>query len=283
MKKAVKYISAISFLMVRLSYAQTIPDKNTISFSIGSSFPTGNFSSTDPSNNLSGYAVPGKSANLSFNHKLNNQFGLIAMLYGQRNGINTDILSDQLDKSFFFPQFITYSGGSPYFPTGSQEVYFNWHIEKKYWYLESVMLGVMEEFSFKNNHKLSFVAKVLVGAAYAQSPALNGQSVTDTSYSVFYQKGASTFGFSYLLSGGMNYKLSGKLYLKLDVFYFGTSRLNFKKISQNFASTYGGLRVPGVYTLSNSNLSVFSESSTTDSNKQPFGIINILAGISLIL
>jgi hypothetical protein len=77
------------------------------------------------------------------------------------------------------------------------------------------------------------------------------------------------FGFSYLLSGGMNYKLPGKLYLKLDVFYFGTSKLIFKKITQNFTSTYGGLRVPGVYTLSNSNLTVFSESSKTDPNKQP--------------
>ena len=283
MKRTIKYISAISFLMVRLSYAQFIPDENTASFSIGPSFPIGNFSSTDPSNNLSGYAVSGIAANLSFNHKLNNQLGLIAMLYGQRNGINTNIFSDQLDKSFFDPQFISSSSGSPYSPTGSQEVYYNWNIENKYWYLESVMLGATEELTFENNHKLSFVAKVLIGAAYAQLPTLNGQSITDTSYAVFYQKGASAFGFSYLLSGGMNYKLSGKLYLKLDVFYFGTSRLNFKNITQNFASTYGGLRMPGVYTLSNSNLTVFSESSTTGQNKQPFGSINIVAGVGLIL
>jgi hypothetical protein len=281
MKRIFQLIALISLLMIRLSYAQTIPDKNTLSFSIGASLPVGNFSSTDPSNNLSGYAVPGLSANFSFNHKLNKQLGFTGMLYGQRNGINTGTLSDQLDKSYFFP--IAFSTGSPYFPSGDQGVYFNWNIEKKYWYLESVMLGLREELLFKKNNKLSLVAKALIGAAYAQSPTLNGKSITDTSYSVFYQSGASAFGFSYILSTGMNYKLSDKLYLKLDAYYFGTSRLNFKKITQNIATTYGGLAVPGVYTLSNSYMPSIWESSTTEPNKQTFGTLNISVGIGLIL
>jgi hypothetical protein len=281
MKGVLQLITVISFLMIRLSYAQTIPDKNTLSFSIGTSFPVGNFSSTDPSNNLSGYAVPGISANFSFNHKLNKQLGLTAVFYGQRNGINTKTLSNQLDKSYFFPQFIN-AEDPPNFQPGGQEVYYNWDIEKKYWYLESAMLGVTEELSL-NNNKLSFVVKALIGAAYAQSPTLNGKSITDTSYSVFNQSSASAFGFSYLLSTGMNYKLSDKLYLKLDAFYFGTSRLNFKKITQNIATTYGGLVVPGVYTLSNSYMPGIWESSTTEPNKQPFGTLNISAGIGLIL
>ncbi len=282
MKRTVQLISAISFLLVKLGYAQTIPDKNTISFSIGPSFAVGNFSSTDPSNNLSGYAVPGISANFSFNHKLNKEFGLTAILYGQRNGVNTNTLSDQLDKSFFYPY--AFSTGSTNIPAGGEEVYYyNWNIDNKYWYLESIMLGITEELSSENNNKLSFVAKVLIGAAYAQLPTLNGKSITDTSYSVFYQKGASAFGFSYLLSAGMKYKLSGKLYLKLDAFYFGTSRLNFKNITQIIASTYGGLGVQGVYSLSNSSSPPIWESSTTGPNKQPLGTFNILAGIDLIL
>jgi len=267
--------------MIRLSYAQTIPDKITLSFSIGASFPVGNFSSTDPSNNLSGYAVPGISANFSFNHKLNKQFGLTAVFYGQQNGINTKTLSNQLDKSYFFPQFVN-AVDPPNFQPGGQKVYYNWDIEKKYWYLESAMLGVTEELSL-NNNKLSFVAKALIGAAYAQSPTLNGKSITDTSYSVFYQSGASAFGFSYLVSTGMNYKLTDKLYLTLDAFYFGTSRLNFKKITQNIASTYDGLVLPGVFTLSNSYMPAIWESTTTEPNKQPFGTLNISAGIGLIL
>jgi hypothetical protein len=281
MKRVIKFIFTVSFLMIRLSYAQIISDHNTLSFSIGLSIPVGNFSSTDPSNNLSGYAVPGISANFSFNHKLNKQFGITAMLYGQRNGINTNTLSDQLDKSSIYP--IGISSGSTGIPTGEQEKYYDWNIDKKYWYLESVMLGVTEEIPSEKNTKLSFLAKALIGAAYAQLPTLNGNSVTDTSYSVFYQKGASAFGFSYLLSAGMKYKLSTNLYFKLDAFYFGTSHLNFKNITQNFASTYGGLAAQGVYTLSNSSMPVISASSTTGPNKQPFGTINILAGIDLIL
>jgi hypothetical protein len=282
MKRIFQLIALISFLMIRLSYAQTFPDKNTISFSIEASLPVGNFSSTDPSNNLSGYAVPGVSANFSFNHKLNKQLGLTAILYGQRNGINTKTLADQLDKTYFFPQFIN-ALDPPIFQPGGQEIYYNWNIEKKYWYLESVMLGVTEELPFKKNNKFSLVAKALIGAAYAQSPTLNGKSISDTSYSVFYQSGASAFGFSYILSTGMNYKLSDKLYLKLDAYYFGTSRLNFKKITQNIATTYGGLVVPGVYTLSNSYMPSIWESSTTEPNKQPFGTLNISVGIGLIL
>ena len=203
------------------------------------------------------------------------------MLYGQRNGINTNTLSGQLDKFSIEP--IAFSSGNTGFPTGGQELYYNWNIDKKYWYLESIMLGITEELSSGNNDKLSFVTKVLIGAAYAQLPTLNGKSVTDTSYSVFYQKGASAFGFSYLLSAGMKYKLSHNLYMKLDVFYFGTSQLNFKNITQNFASTYGGLGVQGVYTLSNSSIPPIWASYTSGPNKQPFGTVDILAGIDIIL
>lgn len=110
MKKAVKFIFTISILMIRFSYAQIIPGQNTLSFSIGPSIPVGNFSSSNPSNNLSGYAVTGISANFSFNHKLNKQFGITAMLYGQRNGINTNTLSGQLDKFSIEP--IAFSSGT---------------------------------------------------------------------------------------------------------------------------------------------------------------------------
>ncbi|HEV3221597.1 MAG TPA: hypothetical protein VGZ90_01900 [Puia sp.] len=282
MKRVVQFITAFLFSMIRLSYSQTIPEKNTLSFSIGASVPVGNFSSTDPSNRLSGYAILGESVNFSFNHKLNKESGLTVMVYGQRNGINTNTMESQLDKSYFFPQ--AFNAGGPYFQTGGgQEVYYNWTLEKKYWYLESVLLGVTEEFSFEKNNKLSFVAKALVGAAYAQSPTLNGKSVTDTSYSVLYQNGASAFGFSYLFNVGMNYKLSGKLFLMLHALYFGTGQLNFKNITQNIASTNGGLVVPGVYSLSNSYMALIEESSTTEPNKQPFGTINILAGIGFKL
>lgn len=260
---------AAFFSTLQYSFAQTGSDKNVLSLSIGPSFPVGNFSSVSPSNQFAGYAKVGETANISFVHKLNKNTGLMAMLYGQRNGLNTKELEQQLSGAEIFP----YNGsGFNHYP--------NWEIDKKSWYLESLLVGITEEFFLKRDSKFSITARALAGVAYLQMPKLNGSSKTDTSYAIITQNSAAAFGFSYLAGAGVKYTLNKRLYLLFGADYFGTATINFKNITEKIAGTSGGLIIPNYYSLSNSSNVSFG-SSGTGNNKQPVGTINVNFGIGV--
>jgi len=193
------------------------------------------------------------------------------MLYGQRNGLNTKELEQQLSTAGNFSFNGSYSNYDR-----------NWVIDKKSWYVESLLVGVTEEFFKKPNSKFSFTARALVGIANVQMPKLNGSSKTDSSYAIITQNSASAFGFSYLGGVGVKYKWNKRFYLMFGADYFGTAAVDFKNITESVAATTGGLIVPNLYSLSNSR-NVIYESSTIADNKQPVGSINVNVGIGVRL
>lgn len=263
---------AIFVLISQYSYCQNETHKNHLSLSIGPSIPIGNFSSTNPLNNLSGFAKLGETINLSVIHRLNKNFGLIAMLYGQRNSLNTISLAHQFAETGIY--FGSIGGRPNYYP--------NWVIDKKSWYVESILLGVGDEFLIGSNSRLSFIVKALIGIANVQLPKLNASSETDTSFATITQNGGSTFGLSYLASVGIKFKLNKKFRLVFNTDYFGASKVNFKNVTEQIIATNGGLTVPGVHSFANSVLSPQGISFTT-TNKQPIGVVNINFGAALRL
>lgn len=271
--KATIAVFAISLLAFQHTYSQNrvSPNENTLSFSVGASIPVGNFSSTNSAGKLAGYARTGETINFSFEHKLNKKTGLVAMLYGQRNGINTDVRGRQFDKTGWF-------GSNSFEP----RYYPNWSIAKKSWHLESLLFGVSGEFPVDENQKFSFTAKMLLGLAYAQLPKLNASSKTDTSFTEINQSGASAFGFSYLASVGIKYKWSQKIYLLGSIDYFGTSQISFENVTGILASTNGGLVLPHVHLLSNSRMPPMYHE-TTATNRQPFNAVSVNFGVGVKL
>ena len=266
------FLFSICFAILQNSYSQTNNDKNVISLSIGLSLPVGSFASTDPSDKLAGYAKVGETINISILHKLNKNIGIVATLYGERNGLNTNLLAKQFAETAI-PFY--YNGGGPnYYP--------NWVIDKKSWYLESFLLGLNDEFFIKPSSKLSFTAKALIGIADVQLPKLNASSKTDTSFATITQNGASALGLSYLASVGVKYKWSKILYLIFGINYFGTAQISFKNVTETITATNGGLNVPGVYSFSNSKLPI-EELISTNTNKQPIGSVNVNFGIEISL
>lgn len=261
----------ISIFTVQCLYSQKDFSKNSLSFSIGPSIPVGSFAGTDFSKSSSGFAKMGESANFSFDHKLNKQLSFAIVLYGERNGLNTKALASQLatNSAFFWD-----------LSTPHPRRYPNWVVDKKSWYLESLQIGITEEIPFSANNKISFIARALVGAAYAQLPKLHAQSFSDTSYVVLQQNGASAFALSYTIGVGLKYKLNSKFGLILNADYFGTTQISFKNITQTVAATNGGLNVPGFYSLSNS-VGPPMDESTTNTNKQPIGSIIINFGVAM--
>lgn len=245
--------------------------KSTLSLSIGPSFPLGNYAKTDPANNLSGYSKAGESINISFNYKLNNGVVFEAMLYGERNGLNTKAFANQFSEVGFF----TFYGDPRY--------YSNWTIDKKSWNVESLLLGVTRHWLIgKPNSRISILAKTLVGLANVQSPELNANSKTDTSYVILHQNNSSAIGTSFLLSAGAEYKLSKNLGILFSCEYYGTTQIFFKNLTEIIAATNGGLGVPEIYSLSNS-VSTYIAESYADNNKQTISSININLGICFTL
>ena len=266
------FLFSICLALLQNSYSQPNKDKNLITLSIGPSLPVGSFASTDPSNNLAGYAKVGEALNISIVHKLNKNIGLVAMLYGQRNGLSTNLLARQFGETGIY---FENNGSGPNY-------YHNWVIDKKSWYLESFLLGITDEFFIKRDSKFSFAVKALIGVANVQLPKLNASSKTDTSFATITQNSASAIGLSYLASVGLNYKLTKRLCLIFSLDYFGVVQVNFKNVTETITATNGGLVVAGIYAFSNS--AKFPQLiASTSSNKQPIGSLNANFGIGIKL
>jgi hypothetical protein len=260
--KSCLLIIAVSIFTVQYLYSQNEYKKDSLSFSIGASIPVGNFAST---------ANIGECANFSFDHKINKQLALIVMLYAQRNGLNTSAYAKEFAKTAFFADL----------PALGPRYYSNWIVDKKSWYMESLQIGIAKEIPFSGNNKISFIAKALVGAAYAQLPKLYAQSFTDTSYAAIFQNGASAFGLSYSIGAELKYKLNRKFDLIFNAAYFGTTQISFKNITQIVEAT-NGLTVPGIHSFSNSlNPVMLDEHTGTD--KQPIGSIIVNFGVEMRL
>ena len=90
-------------------FAQSISERYSLSLSIGASIPVGDFSKTDSKNSLSGYGKTGETVKLSFGYKLTKIIGLEAMVYGQRNALNTGEYEKQLGETYFFQDARNYS------------------------------------------------------------------------------------------------------------------------------------------------------------------------------
>jgi hypothetical protein len=264
------------FFMTYSAYSQTADSsrhdpetKNVLSLSIGASIPVGAFASTKPSDNSSGNAGTGEAINLSFTHKLHNGFGLTVQLLGQRNPLNTGGLGRQLD-------------GTGYWFYRSYRYYPNWTVDKASWYTGSLLVGITKKISLAPNSRFSVAGRALIGAAHVQSPAINANSKSDTSYAILTQNSGSAFSFSYLAGAGLQYHLHKHISLLFGADYFGTTPVSFKNTAKVFTATIGGLAVPGVYSFSNILQPMWSESST-HTIKQSLSAINLHLGASLTL
>ena len=246
-------------------FSQNISSKSLITLSAGPSMPIGDYGKTDKENIHSGFSNAGISASISYNYKLNKTIGLEAMVFGQRNSLNTSAVERNLSETGFLDQ--------------QQGYYSNWSVDKKNWQIGSVMLGATSEFPSSNSSKLSFSGKILFGLAYVKSPDLKADSRQKNAYTVFSGEYGSNTGPSWLVSPGVNYKLSNRFNLILNAAYFGTSKISFKDATEIIAATNGGLIEPGLYDLKNSvnPPTVYGEKRT---RKQSINSINLNLGVS---
>jgi hypothetical protein len=259
----------MAFLLLQQVYPQKAAPLNYFSFSIAPSIPLGKFASNNFTDPAAGYAKIGESVSIGFEHKLGGILGLKAMLYGQRNGVDVNKLAGQLDQT---PINWGANVGHGY--------YSNWQLNKRSWYVESALIGLTASLpQAGSSGRITLNLQALAGAAYVEMPSLKGSSISDTSYTTISQGSGSALGFAYLLGIGLKYRCSTNLFLLAAVDYFGTSKISFSNISESIYSTYGGLNVPHVYSLSNS-VGPLVGLASSNSVKQPVGTININFGVA---
>src|SRR5260221_6904555 len=142
----------LSSALILLAFNCFAQNKNngTIVFSVGPSFPVGNYGSKDIMNNSAGLAKPGEKASLSFYSKRKKQFGFTVAIQAQRNPLNTKALENGFSKAQFSRSVFFSSNGTTE-PTPSFTTYPNWKFDKHAWLAASLLAGCYTEFAFRNS------------------------------------------------------------------------------------------------------------------------------------
>jgi hypothetical protein len=178
MKKLV--LSTALVFAVTLAFAQEDDRRGFLAISLGAAVPFGDFASTQTDNDDAGFALTGGNVNLSFGYKLGETLGLMAMLNGGSNPLNTDALEDEFRSNF------------------SQA---SWSVKSDPWSYGTLMLGGFA--SFPTSSRSSFDVRLLLGVLRSTTPQIDatasiaGVSTTATRESKSVTTGAFDVGFVY--------------------------------------------------------------------------------------
>ncbi len=276
MKKELFFVIA-GFLLALNTYAQKEMDDNLFSVSFGPSIPIGNYGNTNLANDNAGFAKTGEAIHVSFEHKLNKHFGIAAMLYRQKNSVNTAAMSTQFEGVGFNNTPPYFSNGSTPPPTPTYVYVPNWQFDKDSYYLGGFYAGGVFESPIGKAKRLSFVAKAMLGVVNATSPELNGKGNSDTVLVYVNQTKATAWGCSYLLSAGLKYRLHNKWNLMFNTEYVGTNSIKFKNVTTSYTLENGYILTSGGYVPGSS--SYLTTSSKLGAVTQTFQSINLNLGI----
>ncbi len=181
--------------------AQNETDKGYIAITIGPSFPTGDFASTDVDNEKAGLAGTGAIFDLSYAHRLGKNFGIAAMLRGQSNPI---------DEAAFIAAAVNASPG------------ISWSIKSDPWSLGGIMVGVYGSFPIGSG-KTAFEPRLLLGYMSATVPEI---TITGSAFGLSYSavsESMSAGGFALMIGGNFRFNVGKKISLLTGLDIYGSS------------------------------------------------------------
>jgi hypothetical protein len=171
----------------------------SFSFSLGPSFPVGNFASKDYDNTKAGWALPGVAADLVFSHKVGNgNFSLSAMSRSQFHMMDGLAYVNELDANL---------------PDAG------WSIEVDGWSTGSLLLGGNGSFTIAKN--ATFEPRLMVGYMAARLPDYTVLGSVNGSRFWVKQVSTTAVSFSYLLGAGFKFDLGKKCMLLTQMDYLG--------------------------------------------------------------
>ncbi len=265
-----------ALLLSHISYAQQNSSGGVLSFSIGPSLPTGGFANDDAMARSAGFAKMGGNVHFSYSKLLGNKFGFTARLFGQINPLNTSSLEGSFSSAKIGAAGYFWSGSTTSPPPAvSGTVYPNWQFEKGSWKMAGLLVGTFAELPVGKGGKISFIPRMMFGAAMVAMPALNGSSITDTARATVYQDKGTSFGVCYTISGGLKYKLSKNIYLVAESEYFATSEIKWDETKSVVTTVKRSPDNPFFYN--------FSQSTVVGTAVQKISTVNLSVGIGLNL
>ena len=217
-----------------------VTEKYLVGFSIGPCIPIGDFGSTDVHNSNAGLAKTGAIFDVSFVYKFNKNFGISALMRGQSNPVDAQVIADGFAAS------MTVGSGVVTTKTSA-------------WSAGYYMAGYYGAFPI--TEKLSVESRAMIGFANATSPMLNLNVKSGTSSVEVDQSAKNAFAFSYLFGVGFKLNVGKKrMYLAANIDYAG-AKPEFRNVP--------------ITALSSSNVSSISKTSFS----QSFESINIGFGV----
>lgn len=265
------FLSTILLLNFFWSHSQTLKNKNYLDLTIGPSLPIGEYGKTDITNRSSGFANTGEFLKISYTHLLNTNFGLSAAIHGQRNPIDRKAFETSLAQADFYGSPFASPTPNPYPTQGPYSRYGNWKFDKSSWLFGTLLLGGHGQVIPHASKNIVLLAKAMFGPVYAHAPELNGKSTSDTAVAEIKQKSSSAFGIAYLISGGVKFKLTDKIYLLTQAEYLGTNKIVFKDVETTVSSIH----------YSNSFPTSASMQKSTVNGKQKIASVNLNFGIAI--
>lgn len=185
------FISLVFVLTTIFCFGQVTTDKGYIGISLGPSFPTGDYASTDLDNENAGFAKGGAIFDFSFGYKLGKYFGIAAMLRGQSNPI--DAVAIETASANSFPGIA-------------------WNVDADPWSLGGLMLGLYGSFPIGPG-QTAFETRLLIGHMSVTLPEimLTGSVNGITFRGISESKTAG--GFAVLLGGNFRFNVGRKISL----------------------------------------------------------------------
>jgi hypothetical protein len=169
------------------------------SLSLGPSFPAGNYASKDYDNYEAGWAQPGVSFDLLFNHKIGKgDFGVSLLSRGQVHMMDGQAFVNELDAKM-------------------PDTY--WSIDGGVWSLSSLMFGGFG--SIPVTKSTTFDPRIMVGFTGARLPDYTVLGAVNGSRFWVKQVSTTAVAFSYMLGAGFKFNLGKKYALLTQLDYLG--------------------------------------------------------------
>jgi len=238
--------------------------KWSISACAGLAIPVGKFATQNLSDQTSAFAKIGESANLSFGYYLNKHYGVSALVRLQRNKVDTKAQESKSLNGVSYPNY-------------------NIKINTGSWKSIAFMIGGYYQVSLSERFYLNFELKAgIIKTSVPKTTELNTQFGTfysngviekDTTYTLITKnKYPLQWTAAYLASGGIKYKLNGKVFILGLIDYSFTEPTVIRQPMEVVTS------------IATSNGTVIASSGATVpigrlKYKQPIATINISFGI----
>ncbi len=179
-------------------------------FSLGASFPVGDFGSLDIKNESAGWARLGVNLNFFYEQQLtNSKLGLIGFLNTQINPTASQDIANEY--WYAFP-------------------YYNWTVESGSWKRVSLMFGGFK--NIKTSDEICFKPRILLGIMTANSPEITTSAIGNGEYIWVKQNNKISTAICYSAGISMNLKMTRESSFKIEVDCLG-GKPNFKNVEMN--------------------------------------------------